>query len=75
MTIELLVIITIMFKLKSRAFIWVSLGLFIFQIIAYPLVLNLNQEIQMSIYLSVLTVFLSCYIYRSIFRKVNAVRN
>ena len=75
MTIELLVIITIMFKLKNRAFIWVSLGLFTFQIIAYPLVLNLNQEIQMSIYLSVFTVFLSYYIYRSIFRKVNATRN
>jgi hypothetical protein len=75
MTIELLVIITIMFKLKNRAFIWVSLGLFTFQIIAYPLVLNLNQEIQMSIYLSVFTVFLSYYIYRSIFRKVNATQN
>jgi hypothetical protein len=75
MTIELLVIIIIMFKLKNRAYVWVSLGLFTFQIIAYPLVLNLNQEIQMSIYLSVFTVFLSYYIYRSIFREVNATRN
>jgi len=75
MTIELLVIITIIFKLKNRAFIWVSLGLFTFQIIAYPLVLNLNQEIQMSIYLSVFTAFLSYYIYRSIFRKLNSTRN
>ena len=75
MTIELLVIITIIFKLKNRAFIWVSLGLFTFQIIAYPLVLNLNQEIQMSIYLSVFTAFLSYYIYRSIFRKVNSTQN
>jgi hypothetical protein len=72
MTIELLVIITIMFKLKNRAFIWVSLGLFTFQTIAYASVLNLNQEIQMSIYLSVFTAFLSYYIYRSIFRKVKA---
>jgi hypothetical protein len=75
MTIELLVIIIIMFKLKNRAYVWVSLGLFTFQIIAYPLVLNLNQEIQMSIYLSVFTVFLSHYIYKSIFRKVNSTRN
>ena len=75
MTIELSVIITIIFKLKNRAFIWVSLGLFTFQIIAYPLVLNLNQEIQMSIYLSVFTAFLSYYIYRSIFRKVNSTQN
>jgi len=75
MTIELLVIITIIFKLKNRAFIWVSLGLFTFQIIAYPLVLNLNQEIQMSIYLSVFTAFLSYYFYRSIFRKVNSTQN
>jgi hypothetical protein len=61
--------------LKNRVFIWVSLGLFTFQIIAYPLVLNLNQEIQMSIYLSVFTVLLSYYIYRSIFKKVNSTRN
>jgi hypothetical protein len=74
MTIELVVIITIMFRLKNRAFIWVSLGLFIIQIIAYPLVLNLNQEIQMSIYLSIFTVFLSYCIYRSIFRKVTAAQ-
>jgi hypothetical protein len=74
MTIELLVIITIIFKLKNRAFIWVSLGLFTFQIIAYPLVLNLNQEIQMSIYLSVFTAFLSYYIYKSVFRKVNSTQ-
>ncbi len=73
-TIELVVMITIMFRLKNRAFIWVSLGLFTIQIITYPLVLNLNQEIQMSIYLSIFTVFLSYYIYRSIFRKVNAAQ-
>jgi hypothetical protein len=73
-TIELVVMITIMFRLKNRAFIWVSLGLFTIQIITYPLVLNLNQEIQMSIYLSIFTVFLSYYIYRSIFRKVNATQ-
>ena len=75
MTIELLLIFTFMFKLKNRAFIWVSLGLITFQIIAYPLVLNSNQEIQMSIYLSLFTVFLSYYIYRSLFRKVYATRN
>ena len=74
MTIELLVIITIIFKLKNRAFIWVSLGLLTFQIIAYPLVLKLNQEIQMSIYLSVFTAFLSYYIYKSVFRKVNSTQ-
>jgi len=73
-TIELVVMITIMFRLKNRAFIWVSLGLFTIQIITYPLVLNLNQEIQMSIYLSIFTVLLSYYIYRSIFRKVNATQ-
>ncbi len=72
--IEFGVMITIMFRLKNRAFIWVSLGLFTIQIITYPLVLNLNQEIQMSIYLSIFTVFLSYYIYRSIFRKVNAAQ-
>ena len=74
MTIELVVMITIIFRLNNRAFIWVSLGLFTIQIITYSLVLNLNQEIQMSIYLSIFTVFLSYYIYRSIFRKVNATQ-
>jgi hypothetical protein len=70
MMIELVVISALVLRLKSRAFIWVGVGLVISQIIAYSLVLNLNQEIQMSIYLSLYTVFLSYYVYRNIFRRV-----
>ena len=70
LTIELLVIIIIMFRLKSRALVWVGLGLVASQIIAYSWVFNLNQEIQMSIYLSLFTVFLSYYVYRIIFGRV-----
>jgi hypothetical protein len=70
MMIELVVISALVLRLKSRAFIWVGVGLVISQIIAYSLVLNLNQEIQMSIYLSLYTVFLSYYVYRTIFRRV-----
>jgi hypothetical protein len=68
LTIELLVISTIIFMLKSRTLLWVGLGLVVSQIIAYSWVFDLNQEIQMSIYLSLFTVFLSYYVYRSIFK-------
>ena len=70
LTIELLVIGIVMFKLKSRAFVWVGLGLVVNQIFAYLWVFDLNQEIQMSIYLSLFTVLLSYYVYRSIFKTV-----
>jgi hypothetical protein len=70
MMIELVVISALVFRLKSRAFIWVCVGLVISQIIAYSLVLNLNQEIQMSIYLSLYTVFSSYYVYRTMFSRV-----
>ena len=70
MMIELVVISAVVLRLKSRAFVWIGAGLIISQIIAYSLVLNLNQEIQMSIYLSLHTVFLSYYVYRTIFRRV-----
>ena len=68
--IELLVIGIIMLRLKSRALVWVSLGLVVSQIIAYLWVFDLNQEIQMSIYLSLFTVFLCYYVYKSIFKTV-----
>jgi len=70
MMIELVVISALVFRLKSRAFIWVGVGLVISQIIAYSLVLSLNQEIQMSIYLSLYTVFSSYYVYRTMFSRV-----
>ena len=70
LTIELLVIGIVMFRLKSRALVWVSLGLVISQIFGYSWVFDLNQEIQMSIYLSLFTVFLSYYVYRSILKTV-----
>jgi hypothetical protein len=70
MMIELVVISALLSRLKSRSFIWVGVGLTISQVIAYSLVLNLNQEIQMSIYLSLYTVFLSYYVYRTMFRRV-----
>ena len=70
LTIELLVIGIVMFRLKSRALVWVSLGLVISQIFAYSWVFDLNQETQMSIYLSLFTVFLSYYVYRSILKTV-----
>jgi hypothetical protein len=70
MMIELVVISALVLRLKSRAFIGIGVGLVISQIIAYSLVLNLNQEIQMSIYLSLYTVFLSYYVYRTMFSKV-----
>jgi hypothetical protein len=70
MIIELVVISALVLRLKSRAFIGIGVGLVISQIIAYSLVLNLNQEIQMSIYLSLYTVFLSYYVYRTMFSKV-----
>ncbi len=68
LTIELLVISTIIFVLKSRALLWVGLSLVSSQIIAYSWVFDLNQEIQMSFYLSLFTVFLSYYVHRSIFK-------
>lgn len=70
LTIELLVIGLVMFRLKSRALVWVGLGLVSSQMIAYSWVYDLNQEIQMSIYLSLFTVLLSYYVYRSIFKTV-----
>ena len=70
LTIELLIIGIVMFRLKSRALVWVSLGLVVSQIFAYSWVFDLNQEIQMSIYLSLFTVFLCYYVYRSIFKTV-----
>ena len=70
MMIELVVISAVALRLKSRAFVWIGVGLLISQIIAYSLVFNLNQEIQMSIYLSLYTVFLSYYVYRTLFRRV-----
>ena len=70
MMIELVVISAVALRLKSRAFVWIGVGLVISQIIAYSLVFNLNQEIQMSIHLSLYTVFLSYYVYRTIFRRV-----
>ena len=70
LTIELLVIGIVFFRLKSRALVWVSLGLVVSQIFAYSWVFDLNQEIQMSIYLSLFTVFLSYYVYRSILKTV-----
>jgi len=68
--IELVVISAVALRLKSRAFVWIGVGLVISQIIAYSLVFNLNQEIQMSIHLSLYTVFLSYYVYRTILRRV-----
>jgi hypothetical protein len=56
MTVELVLIRTIIFRLKSRSLVRVGLGLVASQIIAYPLILNSNQEIQMPFYLSRLTV-------------------
>ena len=70
LTIELLVMSTIIFILNSRALLWVGLGLVASQIIAYSWVFDLNQEIQMSIYLSLFTVFLYLYVYRIIFKTV-----
>ena len=70
LTIELLIIGIVMFRLKSRALVWVSLGLVVSQIFAYSWVFDLNQEIQMSIYLSLFTVFLSYYVYRSTLKTV-----
>lgn len=70
MMIELVVISAVVLRLKSKALVWIGVGLIISQIIAYSLVSNLNQEIQMSIYLSLYTVFLSCYVYRNIFKRV-----
>jgi hypothetical protein len=72
MTIELIVISMIIFRLKSKSLVRVGIGLVISQIIAYPLVLNSNQEIQMSIYISLSTVFLSCFVYGSLFRRIDA---
>ena len=43
LTIELLVIGIVMFRLKSRALVWVSLGLVVSQIFAYSWVFDLNQ--------------------------------
>ena len=70
LTIELLIIGIVMFRLKSRALVWVSLGLVVSQIFAYSWVFDLNKEIQMSIYLSFFTVFLSYYVYRSTLKTV-----
>lgn len=70
LTFELLVIGIVVFKLKSGAFVWISLGLVASQIIAYSWVFNLNQEIQMSIYLSLFSVFLSYYVYIRVFKSV-----
>lgn len=65
MIIELLLISTI---INNKGLFWISIGLVSCQIITYSFVFNLNQEIQMSIYLSLFTFFLSCYVYSNIFR-------
>ena len=70
MMIESVVISALVLRLKSKAFVWIGVGLIISQLIAYSLVSNLSQEIQMSIYLSLHTVFLSYYVYRTIFKRV-----
>jgi len=70
LTIELLVIGIVIFRLKSWELVWVGLGLVVIQIIAYSWVFDLNQEIQMSIYLSLFVVFLSYYVYRIVFVRV-----
>jgi len=70
MMIELVVVGALVLRLKSKAFVWIGVGLIISQLIAYSLVSNLSQEIQMSIYLSLHTVFLSYYVYRTIFKRV-----
>lgn len=70
MMIELVVISAVVLRLKSKALVWIGVGLIISQIIAYSLVSNLNGEIQMSIYLSLYTVLLSYYVYRNMFKRV-----
>jgi len=70
LTIELLLIGSVIFRLKSRELVWVGLGLVVSQIIAYSWVFDLNQEIQMSIFLSLFVVFLSYYVYRIVFGRV-----
>ena len=73
--IELLLLIIVLYKYRNQAYIGLIFGLFIYQIFMFPHLINRNQEIQMSFYLSVPTLLLSLYTYRNTFKNSSLLNN
>lgn len=73
--IELILFTIILIKFKNKAYIGLIFGLLIYQIFMFPHLINRNQEIQMSFYLSIPTLLLSLYTYRNTFKNSSSLNN
>jgi len=73
--IELFLLIIVLYKFKNFAYEGLIFGLFIYQIFMFPHLINRNQEIQMSFYLSIPTLLLSIYTYRNTFKNSSSLNN
>ena len=73
--IELILFTIILIKFKNKAYIGLIFGLLIYQIFMFPHLINRNQEIQMSFYLSIPTLLLSLYTYRNTFKNSSSLNS
>lgn len=73
--IELFLLIIVLYKFGNQAYIGLIFSLFIYQIFMFPHLINRNQEIQMSFYLSIPTLLLSLYTYRNTFKNSSSLNN
>ena len=73
--IELILVSIVLYKFKNNAYIGLVFGLFIYQLSIYPHLIDKNQEIQMSFYLSVPTLLLTLYTYRNVFKNTSLLNN
>jgi hypothetical protein len=73
--IELILVSIVLYKFKNNAYIGLVFGLFIYQLSIYPHLIDKNQEIQMSFYLSVPTMLLTLYTYRNVFKNTSLLNN
>ena len=73
--IELILFTIILIKFKNKAYIGLIFGLLIYQIFMFPHLINRNQEIQMSFYLSIPTFLLSLYTYRNTFKNSSSLNS
>jgi len=67
--IELFLLIIVLYEFRNMAYAGLIFGLFTYQIFMFPYLINRNQEIQMSFYLSIPTLLLSIYTYRNTFKN------
>jgi hypothetical protein len=73
--IELILVSIVLYKFKNNVYIGLVFGLFIYQLSIYPHLIDKNQEIQMSFYLSVSTFLLTLYTYRNVFKNTSLLNN